>query len=90
MTAEQVKVILQVQQKRILVCEDCHCRFNIASFESDHNLTCKFCGKTLIVPRDCDSVMVKETLRMPKLSTESVRLDKKKRKRQKKKEKKEK
>ncbi len=76
MTADQVKVILEAQKKRILVCEDCHCRFNIASFDSGQHLRCKFCGKPLAVPRDSDSVVVKETLRMPRLSTDSTRLPK--------------
>lgn len=67
LTAAQVQQLLEVQKKRILVCEDCHCRFNIASFDAEQTFTCKFCGRPLVPPRDADSVVVKETLRMPRV-----------------------
>lgn len=74
LTAHQVQVLLEIQNKRILLCRRCNCRFNIAGMKADSTFNCKFCGQPLepLGPDD-DSVVVKESLRRP--ATEVSDLD---------------
>ncbi len=64
MNPEQVKKVLELQQKKILHCPRCGSRYNISSFEDGAKLQCQKCETRLVLPPEDDSVVVKETLRM--------------------------
>lgn len=47
LAAEQVKEVLRIQNKSILVCPECYLTYNIDLFQSQREFPCTSCGATL-------------------------------------------
>lgn len=62
MSVEDVLKVLNVQDKRIMVCPGCGSRFNVASFQPGHTYKCKRCKTLLAVPAALESVQVDTTI----------------------------
>lgn len=71
LTPAQVQQLLEAQQKKILICRACNCRFNIHQFSDDQTFHCRFCEARLDLPDDDDdSVAVRQSMHMRKMMLE--------------------
>ncbi len=47
---EDVRVILEIQDKKTMLCRECRTRYNVAGYRPNQNVTCTRCGAVLTVP----------------------------------------
>lgn len=50
MKPEDVKLVLEIQDKKILLCRGCRTKFNVAGYRPHQKVTCTRCGAVLEIP----------------------------------------
>ncbi|MBI3268889.1 MAG: serine/threonine protein kinase [Planctomycetes bacterium] len=60
-TPDSVRILLDIQNKKILFCRRCRTRYNVAGYLPYHRMKCTRCGDLLTVPEDGTSVRAEGT-----------------------------
>ncbi|GEM_PF-5463233 len=71
-TAEDVRTVLTLQDKKILACRTCKTQTNVAGYSPGAKVTCANCGESMIVPPKEAWIHADETVFLPGAAPEAV------------------
>lgn len=73
LTADDVRTVLTLQDKKILACRACKTQTNVAGYSPGAKVTCTKCGESLIVPPKEAWIHAEETVFLPGAAPEAVK-----------------